>query len=78
MESALAATLATAALVADLWVQPRVDGLIFGAGSAAYVVGRQLLFPLRGSRRKTRRGRRISLVVAGAAFLVPIVTGALG
>jgi len=78
MESALAATLAAAALVADLWAQPRIDGLVFVAGLAAYVVGRQLLFPLRGLPRKTTHGRQISLTVAGAVFLAAVVAGALG
>ncbi|MHB1489834.1 MAG: prolipoprotein diacylglyceryl transferase [Cellulomonas sp.] len=77
MESALAATLAAATLVTVLAGRPHVDGAVFLAGFALYVVGRQLLFPLRGLPRKTTHGRQITLVLAGITFLTALISGGL-
>lgn len=64
MESATAALVAIGTLVAVLSVSPAIDGLILVAGLAAYIGARQLLFPLRGTPRKTTWGRRTTLVGA--------------
>ncbi|NMM33120.1 MAG: prolipoprotein diacylglyceryl transferase [Phycicoccus sp.] len=77
MESALAATLATATLLTVLAGRPHVDGMVFLAGFALYVVGRQLLFQLRGLPRKTAHGRQITLVLAGITFLAALAAGLL-
>ena len=77
MESALAAVLASATLVAVLARRPHVDGAVFLAGFALYVVGRQLLFPLRGLPRKTAHGRQITLVLATITFLAALGAGLL-
>ena len=76
MESALAASLALAALLTVLWVPLRVGGLVFVAGFAAYTVGRQLLFPLRDLPRKTTYGRQLTVVLAGAALVAAVGVGA--
>lgn len=74
LESSLAGLIAVATLVAVVLADPRVDGLLFVAGVAAYTFGRQLLFPLRGLPRKTKHGRRLTLAVAGVVLLaVPSV-----
>ncbi|OIQ86049.1 prolipoprotein diacylglyceryl transferase [mine drainage metagenome] len=77
MESTLAAVLASATLVAVLVGRPHVDGAVFLAGFALYVVGRQLLFPLRGLPRKTAHGRQITLVLAAITFLLAVGAGLL-
>ena len=64
MESTLAGVVATATLVAALSVDPAVDGLLLVAGLAAYIAGRQLLFPLRGIPRATSWGRVTTLILA--------------
>ena len=64
LESGAAGTLAlvTGAIA---WQAPTSSaGLLFVAGLAAYVVVRQLLFPLRGISRVTRYGRQVTLAVA--------------
>lgn len=69
MESGAAATLAlvTGAIAWRGSISPA--GLLFVGGVAAYVVVRQLLFPLRGIPRATRYGRQATLAVALAALL---------
>jgi phosphatidylglycerol:prolipoprotein diacylglycerol transferase len=64
MEAGAAAILAlvTGAIA---WQAPTSSaGLLFVAGLAAYVIVRQLLFPLRGLPRATRHGRQVTLVTA--------------
>jgi phosphatidylglycerol:prolipoprotein diacylglycerol transferase len=64
MESGAAAALAliTGAIA---WRGPMSPaGVVFVGGVAAYVVVRQLLFPLRGVPRATRHGRQVTLAVA--------------
>ncbi len=68
MESVAAATLAlvTGAIA---WRGPMSPaGVLFVGGVAAYVVVRQLLFPLRGVPRATRYGRQVTLAVALATL----------
>lgn len=64
MESAAAATLALVTALVAWRVPTSQEGLLFVGGVAAYVVVRQLLFPLRGVLRATRHGRQVTLVVA--------------
>ncbi len=69
MESGAAATLAlvTSAIA---WRGPMSPaGVVFVGGVAAYVVVRQLLFPLRGVPRATKYGRQATLGMALAALL---------
>lgn len=68
MESTVAGVVAAGTLSAVLMIQPPVDGLLFLAGLAAYISGRQMLFPLRDIRRKTAWGRPLTLVVATAVL----------
>jgi phosphatidylglycerol:prolipoprotein diacylglycerol transferase len=77
MESALAATVAAATLPAVLATVPHVGGTVFLAGFALYVVGRQLLFPLRGVPRKTAHGRQTTLRLAVMVFAVALTGMAL-
>lgn len=77
LESGAAGLLALAAALIEWNVQSPWPGLLFVGGLAAYVVVRQLLFPLRGVPRATRHGRQVTLAVALvallAALLVPLV-----
>ena len=73
MESTLAAVVAAGTLAAVLLVDPAVDGLLMVAGLAAYIGGRQVLFPLRGVPRVTSWGRVTTLVVAVAVFTLSVV-----
>ncbi|CCG02805.1 prolipoprotein diacylglyceryl transferase [Blastococcus saxobsidens] len=72
LESSMAGLIAAATLVAVVLTDPRVDGLLFMAGLAAYTFGRQLLFPLRGLPRQTKHGRRLTLAVAGLVLLAAL------
>lgn len=78
MESASAAVLAGANSMIMLLARPFVDGVVFLAGLSAYVIVRQLLFPLRGLPRKTVHGRHITLVTAVAVFIAAAAAGLLG
>jgi phosphatidylglycerol:prolipoprotein diacylglycerol transferase len=78
MESASAAALALASTAILQLARPAPQGLVFVAGLSAYLVVRQLLFPLRGLPRKTAHGRWITLIVASAALLVATATALLG
>lgn len=66
MESSLAAVLALLTLAGVLTFGAGGGGMVFVVGIAAYVVGRQLLFPLRGLPRATRHGRVVTLTIAAA------------
>ena len=73
IESGAAAVLAlvTGAIA---WRAPTSSaGLLFVAGLAAYVVVRQLLFPLRGIPRATRHGRQVTLAAAVLILLGTLV-----
>lgn len=63
LESTWAGILAAGTMTAVLLLRPAVDGLLFVAGLAAYIAGRQVLFPLRAIPRKTRWVRPTTLVV---------------
>ncbi len=64
MESTAAGTIALVTGVLA-WRGPiSPAGLLFVGGVAAYIVVRQLLFPLRGVPRATRYGRQVTLAVA--------------
>lgn len=69
MESTMAGAVLLATLLVVLRVSLPADGLAFVGGIAAYVFGRQVLFPLRDLPRKTRHGRLVTMVVAGAVLL---------
>ena len=77
VESGAAAMLAllTGAIA---WRAPTsAAGLLFVTGMAAYVVVRQLLFPLRGVPRATRHGRHLTLAVATLALLGTLIASIL-
>ncbi|NYI40312.1 prolipoprotein diacylglyceryl transferase [Demequina lutea] len=69
MESASAAVLAVSSVAILRFAAPLPQGLVFVGGLSAYLVVRQLLFPLRGLPRKTAHGRIITLAVASAALV---------
>lgn len=69
MESGSAAVLAVSSVAVLRFVAPSPQGLVFVASLSAYLVVRQLLFPLRGLPRKTAHGRVITLAVASAALV---------
>ena len=75
MESALAALVGIAALVAALVSTTAHSGLILVAGLAAYIAGRQLLFPLRDIPRATSWGR-VTTLVAGLIVLAGTLAAA--
>lgn len=68
MESAAAGALALVTTVIAWLVPTSGGGLLFVGGMAAYVVVRQVLFPLRGVPRATRHGRHVTLTVAVVAL----------
>ena len=70
MESAMAAVLALTSALLLLLAPPQVPGTLFVGGLAAYVLGRQLLFPLRAQPRATRHGRVLTLAGAAVALTV--------
>ncbi|WP_254781827.1 prolipoprotein diacylglyceryl transferase [Modestobacter sp. DSM 44400] len=72
MESTLAGLVAAGTLTAVLLIRPATGGLLFIAGLAAYISGRQLLFPLRGIPRKTSWGRQATLVLATLVLLATV------
>ena len=73
LESALAGVLGTVSALAVWFSEPRYGGLWFVAAIAAYIVGRQLLFPLRETPRKTAYGRQVTLVVAGLVLILDLL-----
>lgn len=74
LESALAATIGgTALLVLVTFGFSELPGIVFIGTMAAYVLGRQLLLPLRAESSKTRHGRAIALAVAATLLLADIV-----
>ena len=71
LESALAAAIGAIALVtAGL---PELGGTIFIGALAAYVLGRQLLLPLRAESRKTRYGRAITMAIAATILAADLI-----
>lgn len=64
LESTWAGILAAGTVTAVLFLRPAVHGLLFVAGLAGYIAGRQVLFPLRAIPRETRWVRPTTLVLA--------------
>ncbi len=75
IESGFAAALAAVALLAVLLTPAAGGGLVLLATLTAYVVGRQVLFPLRNIPRATTHGRTITLFMA--ALVLAASLGAL-
>lgn len=74
LESALAAAIGATALVVLVTAGLREPGgTIFIGALAAYVLGRQLLLPLRAESRKTRYGHAITLATAATVLLADLV-----
>lgn len=69
MESGSALILALVSTALILLAMPEPRGLVFIGGLSAYLIVRQLLFPLRGVPRKTTHGRVITLALASAALI---------
>ena len=77
LESALAFTLGGVALLAVLTTNLRPAGTVFLAAIAAYILGRQLLFPLRDLPRRTNHGRTVTMIVAAVVVLADVVVAVL-
>lgn len=78
LESALAASIGATALVVLLTAGfSEFPGVIFIGAMAAYVLGRQLLLPLRAEASKTRYGRLFTLAVAASVLLAAIVVAVI-
>lgn len=75
IESGLSATVGALALLAVLLAPTAGTGLVLVGTLAAYVLGRQVLFPLRSIPRATAHGRAITVVVA--ALVLAASLGAL-
>lgn len=73
VESTVAAVVGTAALLAVLFTNPQVDGVVFLAAIAAYTFARQLLFPMRGIPRVTAHGRTVTMLICAVVLLVTVV-----
>ena len=69
MESGSALILALVSTALILLAMPTPRGLVFIGGLSAYLIVRQLLFPLRGVPRKTTHGRVITLALASATLI---------
>ena len=78
LESALASTLGLVALLAVLQGGFRPEGAVFVASIAMYVLGRQLLFPLRDLPRHTSHGRALTMIAAVLVVLADVLVVALG
>ena len=76
LESALAASLATSALLADLLGRAHPGGAVAVVALAAYTGLRQLLFPLRMERRQTRYARVFNLAISFATALAIVAVAA--
>jgi len=76
-ESASAAFLAVVTGLIVWQVQPEPGGFVFLGGLSAYLIVRQVLFPLRGLPRATRYGRIVMLIVApvvlATSILIPVL-----
>ena len=73
-ESGVAAVVAVGAIAADL-TRAAPAGVVFVGALAAYVLGRQLLFPLREIARQTRHGRGLVIALCATTLLFDIVVG---
>lgn len=77
-DSALAGLLGLVALLLTSLTSARPEGGIFVGTVAAYVLGRQLLFPLREIPRVTTHGRRVMILVTSASILADLAIAWLG
>lgn len=76
LEAALAAAIGvTVLLVLVAAGAPEPAGVIYVGAIAAYIFGRQLLFPLRGLARQTRHGRMIALATAATVLVADVIVG---
>jgi len=78
LESSVAWVIAAATVLAVLWIDPAVDGMLFLAGFGTYTFARQLLFPLRAVPRKTTHGTVVVLLVSGLVVAAAVGTVVLG
>ncbi len=69
MDSAVAGTLGTIALVLVVTAGASSVGAIFFFAMAGYIFGRQILFPLRDVPRRTAHGRVIMLFLSAGVFI---------
>ena len=74
IESGLSATVGALALLAVLLGPRAGTGLVLVGTLAAYVLGRQVLFPLRSIPRATAHGRAITLLVAALVLATSLGT----
>lgn len=77
MESAAAASLAVITGLVAWRTPPSSAGVLFVVGVAAYVIVRQVLFPMRGVPRATRHGRTVTLAAASLVLLASLVAWTL-
>ncbi|MBI1379292.1 MAG: diacylglyceryl transferase [Frankiales bacterium] len=77
MDSAVAGTLGMAALVLIVIAGPSTSAGVFLTMIAAYMFGRQLLFPLRDLPRRTAHGRVVMLALTGAVVLAEVTLAGL-
>lgn len=77
LESTSAALLALATGLIAWLTPPESAGFLFLGGLAAYVIVRQILFPLRGLPRLTKHGRTVMFILAPTALAASIAIPAL-
>jgi phosphatidylglycerol:prolipoprotein diacylglycerol transferase len=77
-ESSVALGWGLASLLVVLLAPSPPRGLVFVGGLSGYVLGRQLLFPLRTIPRRTRQGRHMMIALTSAVLLGDIVWSVLG
>ena len=73
LESAVAFIIGGVALLAVLTTNLQPAGTVFVGAIAAYILGRQLLFPLRDLPRNTSYGRTITMIVAALVVLADVL-----
>jgi phosphatidylglycerol---prolipoprotein diacylglyceryl transferase len=73
IESVSSGTIAFAAMLAVLLTYPATGGLIFAGAIAANTFIRQLLFPLRETRRATAHGRALTMAVTALVMAAALV-----
>ncbi len=78
VESVIALAIGAAALLAVTGPAPLRSGAVFAAAMAAFVLGRQLLFPLRAMPRNTSYGRPLTALVSILVLIGVVVAAVLG
>jgi len=73
LEAATSLLIALVALTLVLAVPLPLPGALFVGAFAAYTLGRQLLFPLRGEPRRTSAGRLLTLAAAALAVVLAVL-----